>query len=388
MRSHPLHAVGIYTFPVFPSLESIDWSGFLDRPRLPAPSSQALADLVSEPILITGAGGSIGSALARRLAAANPRALILLDCDESRLQALRKSGLRQSLRKTRHPERIHAILGGIRDAALLDAVFAAYRPRIVFHAAALKHVPLLEEQPLAAIATNIFGTLALAYAAHAHNARLVLLSTDKAVSPVSVLGATKRAAEHIVLSSGHVALRLGNVLATRDSVAEVFARQLAHGLPLTITSPSARRYFLTIEEAVNLLLLAANETDPPSLLAPNLTRQHLITDLAGYMAQMLDPQCNFTMQFAYLRPGDKESEQLWSLSEIATPSRSPGLLCITSPEQNALPSTQLDALEAATEAREIPEAIALLRKLVPDYTPSTTVTALVGKEVKSQAVNA
>ena len=372
----PFHATGIYTSTVFPSLEPIDWSGFLERPRLPAPSSKALADLASQPILITGAGGSIGSALARRLAAANPRALILLDSDESSL-----NHLRQSVRNISRTESIHTVLGDVRNAALLDAIFAAHSPRIVFHAAALKHVPLLEEQPLAAISTNIFGTLALARAASVHNGRIVLLSTDKAVSPASVLGATKRAAERIVLSGGHIALRLGNVLATRGSVAEVFARQLANGTPLTITSPSAHRYFLTIEEAVDLLLLTATETDLPSLLVPNFTRQHLITDLARYMAQSLGSERNFTMQFAHLRPGDKESELLWSPAETAIPSHVPGLLRITSPDQNAFPSARLNALEAATEAREIPEAIVLLRKLVPDYTPSTFITALVRQVV-------
>jgi FlaA1/EpsC-like NDP-sugar epimerase len=361
---------------VFPSLESTDWGGFLERPRLPAPSVQALADLASQPILITGAAGSIGSALARRLAAVNPRALILLDSAESSLQ-----DLHLSIQRAPHSGHVHTVPGDVRDAALLDTIFATHSPRIVFHTAALKHVPLLEEQPLAAISTNIFGTLALAHVAHTHKAHLILLSTDKTVSPASVLGATKRAAECIVLSHGGIALRLGNVLATRGSVAEVFASQLASGTRVTITSPSARRYFLTVEEAVDLLLLAACESDLPSLLAPHLTRQHLITDLAHYMAQSLCPDRSLTMQFAHLRSGEKESELLWSPTETATPSRTPGLLCIASSHRNALPSVQLNMLEAATKAREIPEAITLLRKLVPDYTPSAAVTALVGQAV-------
>ena len=346
------------------------------RPRLPAPSAEAVSDLVSRPILITGAGGSIGSALARRLTATNPCALILLDNSESSLHDLRRS-----LEYTPHAGRIQTLLGDVRDVALLDEIITAHKPHIVFHAAALKHVPLLEEQPLAAISNNIFGTLALSDAAQEHGAHVVLLSTDKAVEPASVMGATKNVAERIVLSRGGSALRLGNVLATRGSVIEVFARQIQMGIPLTITSMTARRYFLTIEEAVNLLLLAVDETGRPSLLVPHLDRQHLIVDLARYMAQALAPEIDVALRVTQTRPGDKESEQLWSQMETAGPSHTAGLLRIALPECKEFPYAQLHALRAATEGREIPEAIAHLCSLAPGYTSSATVTALAGQEV-------
>jgi FlaA1/EpsC-like NDP-sugar epimerase len=369
-------SAGIYTFPVLSSLETIDWSDFLARPRLPVPSAQAVSDLVSRPILITGAGGSIGSALARRLAAANPRALILLDNSEGSLH-----DLRQSLQYAPGAGCIQTLLGDVRDAALVDEIFSLYKPHIVFHAAALKHVPLLEEQPLAAIANNIFGTLALSDAAQDHRARVVLLSTDKAVEPASVMGATKRVAERIVISRGGIALRLGNVLATRGSVTEVFARQIQSGIPLTITGLASRRFFLTIEEATDLLQLAAGETDRASLLVPHFDHQHLIADLGRYMVQALAPEIDVALQFTEPRPGDKESEQLWSHMEAAGPSRTAGLLRIVSPEHMEVPCAQLIALQAATEAREIPEAIAHLCALVPDYTPSALVTGLAGQRV-------
>lgn len=164
-------------------------------------------------MLITGAGGSIGSALALRL---------------SRL--------------------------ALPVLLLLDELFAAHAPRIVFHMAAHKHVPLLEQQPLAAIANNIFATETIAATAATCGARVVLLSTDKAVESISVIGATKRVAEEIVLAAGGTVLRLGNVLASTGSVTEVFAHQIARGGPLTITDPAAHRYFLTLDEPVNLLL--------------------------------------------------------------------------------------------------------------------------------------
>ncbi len=141
------------------------------------------------------------------------------------------------------------------DQGLLEHIFAAHAPRIVFHAAAFKHVPLIEEQPFAAIANNIFATATLTCAAAAHHARVILLSTDKAVQPASFMGATKRVAEHIVRSAGGTVFRLGNVLGSSDSVSEIFAQQIARGGPITVTDPAARRYFLTLEEAVNLLLL-------------------------------------------------------------------------------------------------------------------------------------
>ncbi len=210
-------------------LSTLDWSRFLARPRLPSPPLGVLDALYRGPMLITGAAGSIGSALSQRVAALEPAALLLLDTSESRLYGLQQDWLIKGLAGVPTP-----ILGSVNDRTLLDEVFSAHGPKLVFHAAAFKHVPLLEQQPLAAIANNVFGTLSLSRAAKGHGARVVLLSTDKAVEPSSIMGATKRIAEQIVLSTGGVVLRLGNVLGTRDSVTEMFARQIAIGSPLRL----------------------------------------------------------------------------------------------------------------------------------------------------------
>ena len=297
---------------------------------------------------------------------------MLLESSESNLFALQRE-----LSSPRMQSAATFILGSVADSALLDEIFSIHVPRMVFHAAAFKQVPLMEEQPLAAIANNVFGTATLAAAATGHGARVILLSTDKAVEPASVMGATKRIAEQIVLSKRGTVVRLCNVLASRDSVAEVFARQIADGGPITVTDPAVRRYFLTIDEAVDLLLLAASDPRLPALMAPHLPVQHFIADLAQFMARTLAPGRDIPIHFTRLRAGDKESEQLWSSTEEATPTEMPGICSISSsvPDPLALES-RLEALRAAVEARDIPASIDCICALVPDYTPSHSVRAL------------
>jgi FlaA1/EpsC-like NDP-sugar epimerase len=260
---------------------------------------------------------------------------------------------------------------------LLEEIFSVHAPRLVFHAAAFKQVPLLEEQPFAAIANNALGTADLVETATAHAARVVLLSTDKVVEPASVMGATKRIAEHIVLNAGGTALRLGNVLASRDSVAEVFARQIEDGGPLSVTHPGARRYFLTVDEAVNLLLLAATEPRRPALLAPDLPAPQFIAELAQFLVRSLAPGREIPISFTRPRAGDKESEKLWSSSETSSPEATHGLRFIDSPaiDPRAL-KQMIEVLRAAFEARDLAAALDSLCALVPDYTPSASVRAL------------
>jgi len=330
-------------------------------------------------MLITGAGGSIGAALSQRATALAPSALLLLDTSESRLYALQQDWIQDGL-----PGAITTILGSVTERTLLAEVFTAHAPRLVFHAAAFKHVPLLEQHPLAAIANNVFGTLALVRSAEGHNARVVLLSTDKAVEPSSVMGATKRISEQIVLAAGGIVLRLGNVLGTRGSVTETFAVQIATGKPLTVTDPAARRYFLTLDEAVNMLLIAAAEAEGPALLAPELARPHYITDLAHFMARELEPQRNIDLDFIGTRPGDKDAERFWSRTEAPRPANELGLLSIQSPIlTDAELETRLAALRSAVDTRDLAAALIELCGLVPDYSPGAAVLSLAGHRVSS-----
>jgi FlaA1/EpsC-like NDP-sugar epimerase len=362
------HSASIYTSPV---ISNIDWRDFLARPLLASPPPQALSALRGLPILITGAGGSIASELTARLATAEAR-LILLESSESRLFALQRK-----IAPAQIGNGATFVLGSVTDESLLDETFSVHRPLLVFHAAAFKQVPLLEEQPLAAISNNIFGTASLIDASSSAGARVVLLSTDKAVEPASVMGAAKRVAEHLVREAQGTALRLGNVLASRDSVAEVFAHQIAGGGPLTVTHREARRYFLTIEEAAGLLLSVATETRSPALLAPRLLSPHRIAALAQFMIRQLASGRDLEIVYTGLRAGDKESESLWSAVETASPSEAAGLYRIESPSlATHFLARQLRSLHAAVGTRDILAALDTLRRLVPDYTPSTTVRAV------------
>ena len=342
---------------------------------MPEPSPDTLNALHQERILLTGAGGSIGGALALRLAALGPKELVLLDAAESRLLALQHALAAELDQATLGSTT--TTLGSILDRNLLDEIFDRHRPTLVFHAAAYKHVPLLEEQPFAAIENNIFGTQSVVSAAQSHGARVVLLSTDKAVEPASILGATKRVAELIVLASDGTALRLGNVLASSGSVVETFAHQITTGGPITVTAAEARRYFLTLEEAANLLITAAADTQRSTLLAPALTQQHSIADLARFLVRELSPQRDIAIRFTEPRPGDKESEKLWGAEETVDSQTGSGLLKISSQHLDAhLLGRHLEQSKGALYARDLVTALEALRSVVPSFTPSSTLLAL------------
>ncbi|MGD0479942.1 MAG: SDR family NAD(P)-dependent oxidoreductase [Terracidiphilus sp.] len=362
----------------------MDWSGLLARPPLPPPSPEILSAFADTPLLITGAGGSIGSALALRLAQSDSFRLVLLDASENHLHQLQKS-----LAEAEANTGAAFVLGDAGDAAMLEELFAAHRPRIVFHAAAHKHVPLLELQPFAAIANNVFVTEIVAAAAAKYGASVLLLSTDKAVQPASVMGATKRIAEEIMLGSGGSVLRLGNVLASSGGVTEIFARQVTRGGPLTVTDPAARRYLLTMEEAVNLLLRAAHiaaNTGSGAALVPALAADHRIVDLADFMARALAPGRELPVHFTGLRPGDKLAERLWDDGERARPAKD-GLLLIHSvrPEPGGF-AGGLATLQASVRERDLAAALLQLRALVPGFCPSETVLALA--QTSAQRVHA
>jgi FlaA1/EpsC-like NDP-sugar epimerase len=364
----------IARIPADSGAPSIDWYQFLDRPRLPSPSAESLEPLQQESILVTGAGGSIGSALSLRLSTLGPRRLVLLDASERAL-----FNLQTELTRANPVTNAAIVLANTGDVAHLDEIFAIHQPTLIFHAAAHKHVPLLEEQPLAAIANNTLATRTLADCTQRQRgARLVLLSTDKAVAPASILGATKRIGELITLAAKGVVVRLGNVLGTAGSVVEVFLQQISTGGPVTITDRDAERYFLTCEEAVDLLLESAVATPPRSLVTPDLDRPYSILSLANFLTAASSHKDGLSIAFTTPRPGDKIREAMWSVDERPIVNKSNGHIWIH--EQQAVDpkvlGRKLDQLQVAVEHRDLAKALEIVRNMVPDYAPSTTVIAL------------
>jgi FlaA1/EpsC-like NDP-sugar epimerase len=340
-------------------MHALQWDTFLGRAPFVLDRARATASLKGKRILVTGAGGSIGSALARDLVTFAPRQLILLEAAEHSLYEIEAA-------LTRELDFV-PVLGSVTQPALLTELFARHRPQIVYHAAAYKHVPLMEQNPFAAIENNALGTSVLVEAARAGGVeQFILLSTDKAVDPASIMGVSKRIAELIVLSAGGKAVRLGNVLGSEGSIVPLFLKQIASGLPLTVTHASMRRYFLTISDAVTLLLHAASAGI--GILIPDLGEPILVETLARYLIKAMASADTIT--FTTSRPGDKLCEALVSAEETYTEDH--GLLRqIASP---SLPATMLDEvllqLRDACQERSREKLLQAVMQAVPHYQPS------------------
>jgi O-antigen biosynthesis protein WbqV len=274
----------------------------------------------------------------------------------------------------------NAVLGDVRDPARIGAVFRQARPELVFHAAAFKHVPLVEANPNEGVLTNVLGTLNVAEAARSVGARaMVQISTDKAVNPSSVMGASKRVAEMICqglsLAGGatrFVTVRFGNVLGSTGSVVPLFQRQLARGGPITVTHPDVVRYFMTTREAVELVLSASalGEAEAGKIYVLDMGKPVKVLDLARQMIRLagLRPEADVPIEFIGLRPGEKLSEALFHDRETALPTAAPGIL-LAAPRAIdwTLLRPQVEKLTELAAGRRTAEMLAQLHHLVPDY---------------------
>ena len=277
----------------------------------------AVAEYITgKRVLVTGAGGSIGSELCRQLARFEPAKLFMLDRDESGLH-----GTQLSIEGRAMLDDEGLLLADIRDAARIDELFAKVQPEVVFHAAALKHLPLLEMHPDEGWKTNVCGTLNVLNAARAHGTtRFVNISTDKAANPTSVLGYTKRITERLTAHASQqgptecVSVRFGNVLGSNGSVLKAFEKQAAQGLPITVTHPDVTRYFMTIEEASRLVIYAGAIGDPGEILILDMGEPVKIMDVAERFAAQHDPPLEIV--FTGLRPNEKLHEDLISSFEL------------------------------------------------------------------------
>lgn len=333
----------------------MDWSGFLGRPQFVMDAELAVSAVCEQPVLITGAGGSIGSGLAEAVLAGRPRALIMLDSSEG---ALYESYRRVSAlaRGAGSVSEILPVICNVTDSRFLEHLFRERRVETVFHAAAYKHVPLMQLNPFSAIANNSIGTYRLVLAAlNAGVSRLIAISTDKAVNPLSLMGVSKRFAELVVLSHATTevqmsVVRLCNVLGSSGSVGVLFAEQAAHGVPMTVTDREAERYFLSPSEAKAAILQAAAARIGGRVLIPECGGSILITDLARYIARsfgVVDPQ----LEFIGLRPGDKLQEELLGGDEVLEAELPGGMRVVKSPAPTSREvAILMGRLEAAVES--------------------------------------
>jgi FlaA1/EpsC-like NDP-sugar epimerase len=358
-------------FPIVNRAFAGEWQSFLQRLPLTIKRDEAMASLGGKRILVTGAGGWIGSALATAIAGLAPQQLVLLEASERSLYEL-DMAMQQLPQPTGHI----SLLGSVTDSYLLDEIFSRYQPQIVYHAAAFKHVPLIEQNPFAAVENNVGGTHLLVEAAVHHQAeQFILLSTDKAVEPVSMMGASKRIAELILLAraSGTTRmkiLRLGNVLGSGGSVIPLFLQQILSGRPVTVTDPEVRRYFLSTEEAVALLLLVSSVEGSEGVVVPELGEPRTVESLARHLIRETGQPVPIV--FTKLRPGDKMCESLLSSKEAyAAPDDDSGLRSVHSPH---LPSALLDEivkqLQEACQERSLAQLLAAVLRAVPEYKPS------------------
>lgn len=360
------------------AVRQIRLEDLLGRPQTVLDRAALHALVKGKRVCVTGAGGTIGAELARQIAADAPARLTLIDNAEHNLYRIDRD-----LGEARPDVPRTAILGDVRDPGRLESAFARERPQLVFHAAALKHVHMVEANPNEGVLTNAIGTRNVADAcAAAGVAVMVLVSTDKAVAPASVMGATKRIAECYCQALAEseaagglraVTVRFGNVLGSSGSVVPLFQRQIAAGGPVTVTDPDAARYFMTTREAVQLLLQASAlgvAEEGGRIYVLDMGKPIKIVDLARQMIRLagLTPEKDIRIAFTGLRAGEKKHETLFHPSEPLVATDAPGILRAESRSSDlALVRPRLDRLEAAARGRRTEEVLALVAAMVPEY---------------------
>ena len=354
------------------SLRNVEIEDLLGREPININVESVMNYVENRIVMVTGGGGSIGSELCRQIAVHNPKQLIIFDIYENNAYDIQLELLRN------HPElNLVTLIGSVRDKARLESVFKQYQPEIVYHAAAHKHVPLMEDSPNESIKNNVFGTLNTARFADKYNVRkFVLISTDKAVNPTNIMGASKRICEMIVQTYNNhsetefVAVRFGNVLGSNGSVIPLFKRQIAEGGPVTVTDPNIIRYFMTIPEAVSLVLQAGASANGGEIFVLDMGEPVKILDLAENLISLsgYKPYIDIKITFTGLRPGEKLYEEKL-LSEEGLMRTSNSLIHIGHPieiDEEKFTSV-LNELEKVM-ADDNCDIRALVKSIVPTYT--------------------
>jgi len=324
-------------------------------------------------VLVTGAGGSIGSELCRQIARHRPKALIGFDQAETALYQVE-----QELRERSPALEFLPALGSIQNRRRIEELFREHQPQSVYHAAAYKHVPLMEAHLFEAVENNVLGTRNLVRAASEHGTdEFVLISSDKAVRPVGVMGATKRIAELICQAETEgatrfLAVRFGNVMESSGSVIPNFRRQIQAGGPVTVTHPDMQRYFMTIPEAAELVLQSAAMGHGGEVFVLEMGEPVRILDLARRMILLsgLRPDIDIPIVFSGIRPGEKLHEEVRALEEDTSATAHAQIRVFSGPAPPGMMRRMLDELERVTQERDAAQVVSCLKKMIPGYAPS------------------
>ena len=365
-------------------IESIQVEDLLERPTIHITTNHVEAILANKVVLVTGGAGSIGSEIVRQVAKFTPKAIILMEIAESPLH-----DLTVDLRR-KHPNlQFVPIIADVRDAGMVERMFEEYHPTVIFHAAAYKHVPLMEDFPTQAIIANVLGTKNMADMAIKYNAeRFVMISTDKAVNPTNVMGASKRIAEIYVQSlflkqskinpncTKFITTRFGNVLGSNGSVVPFFKKQIAEGGPVTVTHPDIIRYFMTIPEATCLVLEAATLGNGGEIFCFDMGHPVRIADLAKNMIRLAGyiPGKDIEITYTGLRPGEKLYEELLNQKEITLPTSNEKILVAKVREYDFdTVSVRIQALIEDAKLGKVFPVVKQMKDIVPEYKSKNSV---------------
>ena len=365
-------------------IESIQVEDLLERPAIQINTNNVQSILSNKVILVTGGAGSIGSEIVRQVATFNPKAIILLEIAESPLH-----DLTVDLRRKYPNLQFVPIIADIRNIKMVEDVFAEYHPTVIFHAAAYKHVPLMEDFPTQAILANVLGTKNMADMDIKYNAeRFVMISTDKAVNPTNVMGASKRIAEIYVQSlflkqvqldshcTKFITTRFGNVLGSNGSVVPFFKKQIAEGGPVTVTHPDIIRYFMTIPEATCLVLEAATLGNGGEIFCFDMGHPVRIADLAKNMIRLagLVPGKDIEITYTGLRPGEKLYEELLNQKETTLPTSNQKILVAKVREYDFdIVTEQIQALINEAERGKVFPVVQKMKNIVPEFKSKNSV---------------
>lgn len=361
-----------------PKLRDINIEDLLGRKPIVLEEKGIKEYINSKTIVVTGGGGSIGSELCRQLRRFSPKKLIIVDIYENNAYDLQMEFERlYRLDKVKHKPEIIVLIASVRDVKRIDEIFEEYKPDVVFHAAAHKHVPLMEGNPKEAIKNNVLGTYNVAKMADKHSvSKFVLVSTDKAVNPTNVMGATKRFAERVVMwfnknsETDYAAVRFGNVLGSNGSVIPLFKKQIEEGGPITVTHKDITRYFMTIPEACQLVIQAGAYAKGGELFVLDMGKQIKIVDLAEKLIRLsgYEPYKEIKIEFSGLRPGEKMYEEL--LIDFSRASKTDNDKIFVDPDCAFLEydlELEIQDIKDALDASNNQDAIELLKQYIETY---------------------